>query len=128
MAVELTPQVSRNKRGDVLVRSFADNGTEIIVVFAGRRAKLFKPMEMRLQQMVKNARKSGNGSDADDVRLPVRVEGAWRSKFLRDEAGWETRQYHLMAAKWAIDTPFQPLRFTGEEPKLRQTAKRIGRA
>lgn len=128
MAVELTPQMSRNGRGDVLVRAFADNGTEIIVVFAGRRAKLFKPLEARLRQLVKDARKANSGEDPDDVRLPLRVEGAWRSKFARDEAGWETRQYHLMAAQWAIDTPFQPLRFTGEAPKTQHAAKRMGRA
>lgn len=105
LKVELVPQLHRNARQDLVVRGFI-NGHQIDVIFAGRRVAQAAPLEAQLAAMISQARRQalGNGTmpEVDTLRLPTRIEGAFRPKFVRDAAGCETRSYHFMAARWTM--------------------------
>ncbi|MDW3181260.1 MULTISPECIES: hypothetical protein [unclassified Roseobacter] len=107
LSVELVPQMMRNGRNDLVVRGFVNRTIEIEVAFAGRRVKEVGPLEARLRAMMTQAVKKAAASgarepDTDHIRLPVLIEGAWRPRFKRDQAGWETRSYYLFAARWSV--------------------------
>jgi len=116
MDVELVPQMARNQRGDVMVRAFVGARQPVIVVFAGLRAPQARQVELRLAQVLGQARaRRGAGVEVDSVRLPIWVEGAWRRRFIRDVAGWQEGEHHLIAACWTLpDPPRAPL-FFGEK-------------
>ncbi|WP_300061674.1 hypothetical protein [uncultured Roseobacter sp.] len=107
LQVELVPQSMYNGRNDLVVRGFVNRTIEIEVAFAGRRVKEVGPLEARLRQVrakaLKEAAEKGlPPPDTDHMRLPVLIEGAWRPRFQRDQAGWETRSYYLFAARWSL--------------------------
>ena len=107
IAVEVLPQLRRSERGDLVVRGFVNRSLEIEVVFAGRRVKEVGPFEKWLATRLQKARRAAAAvgrsmPDIESVRCPVKVEGAWRPRFKRDDAGLETRSYHLIAARWSI--------------------------
>lgn len=104
--VMLVPQMQRNARQDLVVRGFLQDRS-IDVVFAGRRAKQVAPLEARLSSMIAHARRYAQGVrgmelDIDILRMPLRIEGAFRPKFSRDVTGWETRCYNLIVARWTM--------------------------
>jgi hypothetical protein len=123
MMLELIPQIRRNDRQDLIVRGFVDRKTEIDVFFAGRRAAEVGPLENQLKALMAYARKtaSAEGSEAPNVtkiRLPVRVEGAWRRSRQRDDSGWETGSYHFVVSRWSLlDQKGNTVTF-GEKPVL----------
>jgi hypothetical protein len=97
--VELIPVMRKNNRQDLIVTGLVKGDLKIAVTFAGRRAVKAAPIVTRLnalldaQDHIANVMKS---------RLPLRIEGAWRPQFIRDGNGFETRTFHLIAAKWRI--------------------------
>lgn len=125
MMIEVIPQMQRNDRQDLVVRGFVDRKTEIDVLFAGRRAKEVGPLENQLKAMMANARKiaaetGAKPPDVGKIRLPVRVEGAWRRTLQRDDSGWETGTYHFVVARWSLlDKDGNTVSF-GEAPKTAQ--------
>lgn len=101
----LVPGVVRNNRQDFVVRGFADPEVDVFVTFAGRRVKQVPFLEARLRKLLFQAKAQAQKWDQaalDATRLTVSVEGAWRPRFQRDTTGWETRSYHLMAARWSF--------------------------
>ena len=105
--IELVPQTRQNGRGDVVIRGFIDRKHEIDVVFAGRRAAQASALETQLKALLRAARtiaKAGGNPppQIETLRLPVRVEGAWRRAAERDEGGWETSSYSFVAARWSL--------------------------
>ena len=105
--VELIPQTRRSDRDDLIVRGFVDRKFEIDVFFAGRRAAEVGPLETQLKALLRAARTIATAANSpppkiEHLRLPVRVEGAWRRSMKRDEAGWETSTHHLVAARWSL--------------------------
>ncbi|MEM6372489.1 MAG: hypothetical protein AAF727_06890 [Pseudomonadota bacterium] len=119
VTVGLVPQMSRNNRQDLMVRGFVDPGIEISVVFAGRRARKAEHLEAHLRQLLYHAKAHAVTWDQaalDRTVLPVRVEGAWRPRFRRDTEGWETRYYHLIAARWALIDDTGMTHLFGEGP------------
>lgn len=105
--LELIPQMRRNDRQDLIVRGFVDRKIEIDVFFAGRRAAEVGPLETQLKALMTIARKKASDTGArapevQNVRLPVRVEGAWRRSRQRDDSGWETGTYHFVVARWSL--------------------------
>lgn len=105
--VELIPQTRRNDRGDLIIRGFVDRKFEIDVFFAGRRVSEVGPLEAQLKALLRAARAIAVAADnpppkVETLRLPVRVEGAWRRTAKRDETGWETSAHHLVAARWSL--------------------------
>lgn len=104
---ELIPQTRRTDRGDLVVRGFVDRKFEIDVFFAGRRAAEVGPLEAQLKALLRAARtiavaSNGPPPKIEHLRLPVRVEGAWRRSMKRDDSGWETSTHHLVAARWSL--------------------------
>lgn len=124
LTLELVPLTTRNARKDLVVRGFMNRTTEIEVAFAGRRAKETGPLETRLSAMLQRASRAAKAAgkpapDTYSVRLPVMVEGAWRPRFKRDDAGWETRDYYLFVARWSLlDNEGNTVTF-GSPPLLR---------
>lgn len=105
--LELMPQMRRNDRGDLIVRAFVDRKIEIDVFFAGRRAAEVGPLEQQLKSLMSHVRKQSSEAgapppDVTKIRLPVRVEGAWRRSLQRDDSGWETGSYHFVVARWSL--------------------------
>lgn len=105
--VELVPQSTLTTRKDLVVRGFVNRTIDIEVAFAGRRVKEVGPLEARLQRVRREAIRAAADQglpppDIDSMRLPVLIEGAWRPRFQRDQAGWETRSYYLFASRWSV--------------------------
>ncbi len=106
-AVELVPEVSRNSRQDVVVKGFMNKGVEISVVFPGRRAREAVAVERRLKALLLRANRKAAAAELpepnrDRIRLPIRIEGAWRPRFTRDASGWDRKSFQLLAARWAF--------------------------
>lgn len=107
LMLELIPQTRRNDRDDLIVRAFVDRKIEIDVFFAGRRTAEAGPLEAQLKALMQHARKKASDADRPppdpgNIRLPVRVEGAWRRSLQRDDSGWETGTYHFVVARWSL--------------------------
>jgi len=107
LMLELIPQTRRNDREDLIVRAFVDRKIEIDVFFAGRRTAETGPLENQLKALMQHARKTAKDKglvqpEPETVRLPVRVEGAWRRSLQRDDSGWETGSYHFVVARWSL--------------------------
>ena len=121
VSVDLVPQMTRSGQNDLTVRAFVNGQHEVEVVFAGRRMRDAGPLEARLKALWHRACQAAEASkssapDIDKVRCPARIEGAWRRKSKRDESGWETHSYHMVAARWSLlDNDGQPV-FFGEPP------------
>lgn len=117
LEVELVPQTMRNARGDVLVRGFVQDRHPMLVVFAGRRAQQARPIEIRLSTVLAKARQAaGMDVDVDRLRVPIWVDGVWRRRFVRDIAGWQHGEHHLIAACWTLPAPPGPPLYFGEKP------------
>lgn len=126
VTVALVPQIARNNRQDVVVRGFVEPNIEVSVIFAGRRAKMVAPLEAQLRRRLFRAKASVTQWDQaalDSATLLVSIEGSWRPRFERDPAGWETRSYHLMAARWALIDAAGMTQMGGEGP-VRSSAPR----
>jgi hypothetical protein len=105
--VALVPHMKRSSRGDLVIRGYLNGTSEIYVIFAGRRAKEAAPIEnllnAKLSQAVEEASKARRAPpEVNKIRLPVNVEGAWRSRFQRDVSGWDHRSYQFLASRWAF--------------------------
>lgn len=119
VTVGLVPQVHRNNRQDLVVRGFMQDGAAIQVLFAGRRTKQAQDVAARLRALLFHARSKTPGWRAegvDTIQLPVRIEGVWRSRFSRDAWGCETRQFQLIAARWAMFDEAGVAHLFGEAP------------
>lgn len=107
LMIELIPLMRHNDRQDLIVRGFVDRKTEVDIFFAGRRAAEVGPLEAQLKALMTHARKLASEAGArppqvEKIRLPVRVEGAWRRSLKRDDSGWETGTYHFVVARWSL--------------------------
>lgn len=105
--VELVPVFSRNNRRDLVVKGIVRPGTEIEVVFAGRRLREAAALVERMKKLrAQGVRAAMTGHDAmlriQQLRLPVQVRGTWRLRFEPDTSGWEVKSYQLLAAQWAF--------------------------
>ena len=103
--VALTPQAGENRRGDWIVAGVLADGSEIEVVFAGRRGKATVGLRRELVMMWRNVVSQAQASkrpapNPSSVLLPIMLEGGWRVLFKRETDGCETRKYQLMAARW----------------------------
>ncbi|OIQ37547.1 MAG: hypothetical protein BM558_12830 [Roseobacter sp. MedPE-SW] len=106
-AVSLVPHIKRSSRGDLVVRGYLNDKREIFVIFAGRRAKDAVAVESRLKAMFVRANqaavKAGSPPpEVNQIRLAIRVEGSWRSRFQRHVSGWDHKSFQLLASRWAF--------------------------
>lgn len=107
VAVELVPVFWRNNRNDLLVTGLVPPGTEIEVVFAGRRTREAVSLVDRMKHLRRQGlRCADSGHEAlnavRQLRLAVQIRGTWRLRFERDDSGWEAKKYQLIAAQWAF--------------------------
>ncbi|OUS36294.1 hypothetical protein A9Q94_09995 [Rhodobacterales bacterium 56_14_T64] len=104
--LELVPHKTRTSRGDLVVKGFFQQNTQVDVIFAGRRAMETAPLELCLERLFSNvvrvAMRNQTQTNIDSIRLPVNAEGTWRPHFLRDLSGWETRNYQFLVAQWSF--------------------------
>lgn len=116
--VRLVPKMARNERGDLIVSGFLSNNTHVNVVFPGRRRRESGPLVSRLQRLLKQAGSSPGFDmrDIDELGFNVQVHGAFRSQFHRDQSGWETRSYQLIAARWSMTNEIGLTQHFGEDP------------
>ena len=126
--VHLTPKMGRNARGDYLITGYVERNTEIEVVFAGRRRACAEPAISKLKRLWTQANRASEGGAApkpEQVRMPVRVNGAWRPRFQSDQQGWVTRSYQLTVAEWSMIDPGGAMVTFGEPPLVSDTAKKV---
>lgn len=97
--VELIPVMRKNNRDDVIITGLVKGDLEIAVTFAGRRATEAAAIIARLEAL-RDGQK--HMADVKKSRLPMKIEGAWRPQFVADDSGFETRTFHLIAAKWTV--------------------------
>ena len=116
--VTLIPVVRQNNRGDTIIKGILDGGKEIAVTFAGRRARDAAAVVARLNSL---RDQQSNYSNVRKSQLPMQIEGTWRPHFEEDDSGFETRTYHLMAAKWTIMTANGAPAAYGQSPSHWQT-------
>lgn len=104
--VELVPRFGENGRGDLLVMGFVQGDTAVEVAFAGRRTKEAKALITHLKTIWTRANQNlperAEPPKAEKVRCKVLIEGSWRPKYEVDKQGWQTHQYHLLAARWSF--------------------------
>ncbi|MEX0302540.1 MAG: hypothetical protein AB3N24_08965 [Leisingera sp.] len=105
--VELVPVFSRNNRGDLVVKGIVKPEAEVEVVFAGRRTRDAAALVERMKHLrAQGVRSAMNGHEAMSqvrrLRLPVKVRGTWRLRFISDASGWDLKTYQLLAAQWAF--------------------------
>lgn len=107
LKVDLLPEVFCNHRNDIVITALVQGSIRISVMFAGRRtveaATIIASLRVLRARLLELAAARGiSDPDLTSTRLPLHIEGAWRPRFQRDENGWETRSYHLIAARWAV--------------------------
>lgn len=105
--VELIPILTRNNRGDLLIKGIVKPNAEIEVLFAGRRMRDLGGLIERIKVLrTEGLRTARNGHEAmlriRRLRLPIRVRGNWRMRFETDDSGWDLKSYQLLAAQWAF--------------------------
>jgi len=121
--VHLTPDVYRNHRHDVIVRSKGAGGLMFEVVFAGRRcvaaAALLTRLEAIKQKALADAQaRKAPAPDLQSIVFPVNVEGVWRRRFAKDPGGWETCFHQMVASRWTVIGPSKTIVTFGAEPAV----------
>jgi hypothetical protein len=123
ISVWLTPEVSRNRRNDIVVRGhYMHEGTErmlLEVIFAGRRVRYAEPLLKLLRRQHEEMRLMAGGAavPASKAILAFHIQGAWRYRFETDNDGWQNRHRQFMVAQWSpIGKGKQPV--IGEPPVL----------
>lgn len=97
--VELIPVMRKNNREDLIITGLVKGDLEIAVTFAGRRVAEAAPIIAQLEALRDG---QDHVADVKKSRLPLKIEGAWRPQFVADGSGFETRTFHLIAAKWTV--------------------------
>lgn len=127
IAVDLTPQIHRNPNGDVLVRGFFKQSVEIVVVFSGRRVAEVGALQAQLKAVDSQLRRAAVAAQRPEpminrIRMPVQIKGSWRHSYTQDADGKETREYQLIAARWAFADSNGQLAQFGVAPVASPTA------
>ena len=130
VAVDLVPVFSRNNRKDLVVAGIVAPGTEIEVVFAGRRSRDAVSLIDRMKQLrTHGLRHADTGHQAmaalRKLRLEVQIRGTWRLRFARDDSGWEAKKYQLIAAQWAFHDLDGYRVLAGSPPAEPETTRRM---
>jgi hypothetical protein len=97
--VDLIPVIRKNNRGDLIITGLVKGDLEIAVTFAGRRVREVAPVITMLEAL-RDGQK--HVADVKKSRVRLKIEGAWRPQFVANDSGFETRTFHLIAAKWTV--------------------------
>ncbi|WP_052248819.1 hypothetical protein [Leisingera sp. ANG-Vp] len=123
--VQLVPVFSRNNRGDLVVKGIVKPEAEVEVVFAGRRTREAAALVERMKHLrAQGVRTAVTGHEAmaqvRRLRLPVKIRGTWRLRFIADESGWDLKTYQLLAAQWAFTDLDGNTVLSGHPPEVSQ--------
>lgn len=117
--LELTALHRKTQRGDILFVGFLD-GTEIEVIFPGRRSAVTAPLIADISRRVSQVQKAASYAkkpplNVTEIRYPLRAEGTWRARLLDDDDGLD-RKYQFLVAWWSIPGPNETERHFGDLP------------
>ena len=126
--LEVTPLRRETSRGDLLCAGYLDDA-RIEVVFPGRRREAAKTVEAELDRVFRAEKAAAQSRGlpmphAINLRLPLAVEGTWRTRMVEaEEEEWE-RVYQFMVARWTFrDQHGQEISFG--EPPIRRPVTRM---
>ena len=106
--VQVTPQRRKTPMGDLVLRGFI-GGKEIEVVFPGRRQAAAIPLLQRLlskrQLESLQGDKDQPSRSQDQVRMDLKVDGAWRVRLMNEQDARPERRFQLIAARWRYRGP-----------------------
>lgn len=129
LVVELIPKFGVNSRKDIIIKGLVQNGVEVDVIFAGRRKRhadeLVKLLCRRWDEVNDISHQGMKQPKRRDVRLPTRIQGAWRTRVVEDDEEWYTREYQLLAARWAYMSERDEFRSFGEPPFQEQIVNAV---
>ena len=121
LAIQLLPRIRKNSRGDVVIKGRLGQTASIDVIFAGRRKIHSEHLVSTLRALWDAANRGTQAklhpTKVDTVQLPVRILGSWRSRFVVNDQGWQTREFQLLAAYWTY-TSTQGFTETFGEPPI----------
>ena len=104
--VALSAEVYRNNRGDVIFTGYTGGALSFEVVFAGRRAVMAAPLVSHIASVrdaeERAALRRGAVINYEDVRIPIVLDGAWRTRVWQDRKGWQLRKHQLVVAQWRL--------------------------
>lgn len=107
VAAELTPVMQRNSLNDLVVTAYMTSGRQFEVIFAGRRSPMAASLVTHIVGLrdasMKAAKARGEVDyQVADLRIPVRLDGSWRTRTWVDHTGFQSRMHQLVAARWQI--------------------------
>lgn len=106
ITVELIPQMRHTRENALVVRGFVEKHYEIEIVFAAPHPSEAPPVKDHLHALLAHGRtqaaRHGHPLEIDLIRCPVRIEGAWCRRTVRDARDWETHTYQFLAAHWTL--------------------------
>ena len=117
--LEMTALHRKTKRGDILFVGFLD-GTEVEVIFPGRRSVVTAPLISDISRFVSQVQRAASQAkkpapDVTEIRYPLRAKGTWRSRLLGDDNDFE-RKFQFLVAQWVIPGPNGTERHFGDLP------------
>lgn len=120
LVVELIPKFGKSSRNDIIIKGLVQNGVEVDVIFAGRRKKqadeLVRLLRRKWDEVTDVVHRGMKHPKREDVRIPARIQGSWRTRIVEDDEEWYSREYQLLVARWAFMSEGGEFRSFGEPP------------
>ena len=118
--MQLGAAMYRNNRNDLVFTGYSGGNLSFEVVFAGRRALMAAPLVTHVAALVDAERKLAQQRsvpfDPDRLRIPIVLDGAWRTRVWQDDAGWQLRVHQLVVAQWRLTDGGETGRTFGSPP------------
>ncbi len=118
--MELITKFGKSSRNDIIIKGLVQNGVEVDVIFAGRRKKqadeLVRLLRHRWDEATDVVHRGMKHPKREDVRIPVRIQGSWRTRIVEDDEEWYSREYQLLVARWAFMSEGGEFQSFGEPP------------
>ncbi len=134
LVVSLIPKFGTNSRQDILIKGLMKNNVEIDVIFAGRRkyqaVELVNLLKRKWAAACARVPNGGLHPPRRDVRVPTRVQGAWRMRVFEEEEEQNlvSKEYQLIAARWGYKSETGESVSFGEPPVVEKKTKYVGNA
>lgn len=114
--LELTPLRRMSSRSDLVIAGFI-NGSEIEVVFAGRRRTAVAPLTSTLDRLSRGATLENTETQLhSDIRCAVRALGCWRKSVVEEAQGLIERRHQFLVARWSFSESDGIEKTYGEAP------------
>ncbi len=114
--LELTPLRRMSSRSDLVIAGFI-SGSEIEVVFAGRRRAAVAPLTATLDRLSRGAKLVNTETQLhNDIRCAVRAQGCWRKSVVEEAKGLIERRHQFLVARWSFSGSDGTEKTYGEAP------------